>query len=229
MKGLDQGQRRAAFFAGLAVLYTGLFLLVCSSGCYDITGAHNDRVFSADDVYYVTHFFSSTLDTSPRIIKHPLLIVFGWLFTRLEGLILGTIAVEHHYMLIAAVQVCAAWLCVLVLDKLLEEDLRLSTGHALLVCAVFALSFSTLFYALVAESYIWSALVLLLTFYFVQRQNMPAVVLLGAAAAGITITNAALWAAALACSQWSLRRKGAALALGGGTFCAAVEIGRAHV
>lgn len=32
MKGLDQGQRRAAFFAGLAVLYTGLFLLVCSSG-----------------------------------------------------------------------------------------------------------------------------------------------------------------------------------------------------
>ena len=32
MKGLDQGQRRAAFFAGLAVLYTGLFLLLLHPG-----------------------------------------------------------------------------------------------------------------------------------------------------------------------------------------------------
>ena len=45
-----QGAWRAGFFAALAVFYGILFLLVCRTGFYDIAGAHNDRVFSADDV-----------------------------------------------------------------------------------------------------------------------------------------------------------------------------------
>ncbi len=40
--------------------------------------------FSADDVYYVNNFFSTEMDTSLRIIKHPLLIVLGWLLTLTE-------------------------------------------------------------------------------------------------------------------------------------------------
>ena len=213
---------RIGFFAALAVLYGGLFFLICRSGFYDVSQAHNDRVFSADDVYFVTHFFSSTLDTSPRIIKHPLLIVFGCIFTRLEELALGTITVEHHYMLIVMAQICAGWLSVAVLDRILEEQYRLRTAHALLLCAVFALSFSTLFYTFVAESYIWSALVLLLSFYFARRQNLPVTVLLGALAAGITITNGALWAVIVLCSGGTVRRRLAALALGGGLFCGVV-------
>lgn len=215
---------RVLFFAALAALYTGLFLLVWRTGFYDVAGAHNDRVFSADDVYFVTHFFSAELDTSPRIIKHPLLILFGCLFTRLEGLVLGPISLEHHYMLIVMMQMCVGWLCAVVLDRVLEEQYQLSCRHALLVCAIFALSFSTLFYILVGESFIYSALVLLLTLYFARRQNLPVTVALGVLAAGITITNGALWAAIVVCSGGPWKRRLAALALGGGCFCAVMAL-----
>lgn len=215
---------RVGFFAALAVVYGILFLLVCRTGFYDVTGAHNDRVFSADDVYFVTRFFSSTMDDSARIIKHPLLILFGCTFTRLEGLLLGSISMEHHYMLIVMMQICVGWLCAVVLDRILEEQYRLDTKRALLLCAIFGLSFSTLFYILVGESYIYSALVLLLTFYFARRQNLPVTVVLGVLAAGITITNGALWAAVVVCSGGTLRRKLSTLALGGGCFCASVAL-----
>jgi len=219
-----QTAQRIVFFTALAAVYGALFLLICRTGFYDVTSAHNDRLFSADDVYFVTHFFSPELDTSPRIIKHPLLIVFGCLFTRLEGLILGTITLEHHYMLIVMVQLCAGWLAAAVLDRVLEEQYQLPTGQALLLCAVFALSFSTLFYTFVAESYIWSALVLLLTFYFARKQNLPVTVLLGVLAAGITITNAALWAVIVLLSGGTARRRLSTLALGGFAFCAVTAL-----
>ncbi len=215
---------RVGFFAALAALYGVLFLLVCRTGFYDVTGAHNDRVFSADDVYFVTSFFSQTMDTSARIIKHPLLIVFGCLFTRIEGLLLGTISMEHHYMLIVMTQICVGWLCVAVLDRILEEQYGLDTGRALLMCGIFGLSFSTLFYILVGESYIYSALILLLTFYFARRQNLPVTVALGILAAGITITNGALWAAIVVCSSGTVRRKLTTLALGGGGFCGVMAL-----
>lgn len=215
---------RLIFFSALAVLYAGLFLVICRTGFYDVAGAHNDRVFSADDVYFVTSFFSSTLDTSPRIIKHPLLILFGCLFTRLEGLVLGPISMEHHYMLIVMAQMCAAWLAAAVLDRILEEQYRVPLPQALLVCAIFVLSFSTLFYTFVAESYIWSALVLLLTLYFARKQSLLFTVLLGILAAGITITNGALWAVIVLCSGGTLRHRLTVLALGGGGFCAVMAL-----
>lgn len=219
-----QAARRLGFFAALAVLYGILFLLICRTGFYDIAGAHNDRVFSADDVYFVTSFFSQTMDTSARIIKHPLLILFGCAFTRLEHLLLGTISMEHHYMLIVMMQICVGWLCGVVLDRILEEQYRLDTGRALLMCAIFGLSFSTLFYIYVGESYIYSALILLLTFYFARRGNLPVTAVLGILAAGITITNGALWAAIVVCSGGTLRRKLTTLVLGGGGFCAVVAL-----
>lgn len=215
---------RAGFFAALAVFYGILFLLVCRTGFYDIAGAHNDRVFSADDVYFVTSFFSQTMDTSARIIKHPLLILFGCAFTRMEHLILGTISMEHHYMLIVMMQIGVGWLCVVVLNRILEEQYKLDTRHALLLCAIFGLSFSTLFYIYVGESYIYSALILLLTFYFARRQNLPVTVILGVLAAGVTITNAALWAVIVVCSGGALRRKLTTLLLGGGAFCSIVAL-----
>lgn len=217
-------RRRLIFFAALAAVYAGAFLLVWRTGFYDLAGAHNDRVFSADDVYFVTNFFSRTMDTSARIIKHPLLILFGCAFTRLEGLLLGTISAEHHYMLIVMMQIAVGWLSAAVLDLILEEQYRLDTGRALLLCAIFGLSFSTLFYILVGESYIYSALVLLLTFYFARRGSLAVTAALGVLAAGITITNGGLWAVIVLCSGGNFGKKLATLVLGGGGFCAAVAL-----
>lgn len=219
-----QARWRLGFFAALAVIYGAVFLLICRTGFYDLTAAHNDRVFSADDVYFVTGFFSSTLDSSARIIKHPLLILFGCGFTRLEELVLGSISTEHHYMLIVIMQMGVGWLCTAVLDRILEEQYRLDLPRALLLCGIFGLSFSTLFYIFVGESYIYSALVLLLTFYCARRNSPLATAVLGVLAAGITITNAGLWAVIVLCSGGKLGRRLAVLALGGTGFCAVVAL-----
>lgn len=218
-------RRRLLFFAGLAVLYGVIFLSLYRTPFFDVTAAHNDRLFSADDVYYSTSFFSAAMDTSPRVVKHPLLLVFGCVFTRLERLLFGEISLKHHYALIIGMQICLSLLSTVYLERILRLQYRLRQRHALLLCAVYALSFSTLFYTFVAESYIIAAALLMMTFYYARRQNAPVTVLLGVLAAGATITNAALWAVIVwLAHRGSWKRRLLLLALGGAAFCAVTAV-----
>lgn len=218
-------RRRLLFFVGLAVLYGLIFLALCRTPFFDVTYAHNDRLFSADDVYYSTRFFSAVMDDSPRIIKHPLLIVFGCVFTRLERLVFGAVSLKRHYALIVGMQICLSLLSTAYLERILRLQYRLRQRHALLMCAVYALAFSTLFYTFVAESYIISAALLIMTFYYARRQNGPVTVLLGVLTAGATITNAALWAIIVwLADRGPWKRRLAILALGGAGFCAVTAI-----
>lgn len=215
---------RIIFFAALAVLYVVLFLLLRQTNLFQVSGRHNDWLFSCDDLYYSTRFFSADMDTSARIIKHPLLVVFGWLFTRAEGVLFGPISVSAHYCLIVVMQMAASYLTVLLLDRILEEQWGLRAGDALLMCAAYALAFSNLFYTFVAESFILSGLVLMAGFYFAGRKNYGVTAVLGVLCAGVTITNALLWAAIVWLSGWSWRRKLAVSAAAGVCFCALVAL-----
>lgn len=210
---------RAAFLA-LAVIYLLIFLYMRSTPFYDVTSAHNDRLFSADDHYYVTEYFSAQIDDSPRIIKHPLLVLFGSLFTRMEGLVFGEVSIQQHYEHIVLLQMGLALLSVFYLYRILTEQYDLRQRDAVLLCAIYAFAFSTVFYTFVAESYINSALVLIMSFYYARRGNAPVTALLGVLAAGVTITNAALWAIIVLCTNsFSLLRKVQILAAGGLVFC----------
>ncbi len=220
----ERGTRRAlgariGFFAGLAVIYAVIFLLLWDTPFYDVGNAHNDRLFSADDVYYSTGFFSTQMDTSPRIIKHPLLVVFGWLFTSLERLVFGVISYRSHYALIVAMQMCASVLSTIYLERILRVQYGLGQRQSLLICSIYALAFSTLFYTFVAESYILSALLIIMTFYYSRRQNMPVTVILGVLTAGVTITNAIIWAIVVVFSGGNWKRRFLTLAIGGAAFC----------
>ena len=224
MNGSSRPRARLLFFAGLAVLYGVIFLALYRTPFFDVTAAHNDRLFSADDVYYSTEYFSADMDDSPRIIKHPLLIVFGCLFTRAERLAFGPVSLKQHYALIVCFQMCLSLLSTVYLERILRQQYGLRQRRALLLCAVYALAFSTLFYTFVAESYILSALLLLMTFYYARRRNGPVTVLLGVLTAGVTITNAALWAVIVCladsgggASSW--KRRLILLASGGAAFC----------
>lgn len=215
---------RLIFFAALALLYVALFLLLRQTQLFQVAGRHNDWLFSCDDLYYSTRFFSAEMDGSARIIKHPLLVVFGWLFTCVEGLVFGQISAGAHYCLIVIMQMAASYLTVLLLDRILEEQWRLRTGDALLMCAAYALAFSSLFYTFVAESFILSGLMLMASFYFAGRGNTWATAALGVLCAGVTITNALLWAVIVWLSGWSWRRKLAVSAAAGVCFCALVAL-----
>ena len=210
---------RIGFFAGLAAIYAVIFLLLWDTPFYDVGNAHNDRLFSADDVYYSTGFFSTQMDTSPRIIKHPLLVVFGWIFTSLERLVFGVISYRSHYALIVAMQMCASVLSAIYLERILRTQYGLGQRQSLMACSIYAFAFSTLFYTFVAESYILSALFIIMTFYYSRRQNTPVTVILGVFTAGVTITNAIIWAIIVASSGGGWKRRIATLTMGGAAFC----------
>jgi len=227
-------QRRISlllFFGGLGLAYGLVFLLLRGTPLYDFAstrGSHNDFLFSADDVYYVSSFFSTTMDTSLRIIKHPLLVVIGWLFTCAEHLMLGDISPKHHYELIVIVQMCLSLLSTFYLHRILEEFYRLERRWALLLCAIYALAFSTLFFTFIAEHFILSTLLLMMSFYYARGRKTWLLVILGVLTAGITVTNAALWAAIVWFSgeptAANRRRRALTLFLGGLCFCAVVAL-----
>ena len=230
-------EKRASllFFGALALVYVSIFLLLCRTPLYDFTstrGAHNDFLFSSDDVYYVSSFFSTTMDTSLRVIKHPLLVVIGWLCTRAEHLALGGISLKLHYELIVMAQLCVSLLSTFYLRRILEEHYRLERRWALLLCAVYALAFSTLFFTFIAEHFILSALLLIMSFYYARDRKTWLLVLLGALTAGITTTNAALWAAIVWFSgeptAADRRRRILTLFLGGTCFCVMVALSPAR-
>lgn len=215
---------QAALLICLALLYLSIFAFLRTTTLYDVEGGHNDRLFSADDLYYVTEFFSAEMDDSPRIIKHPLLVVFGWAFTRLERLLLGAVSVRRHYQLIVLGQMCASILTTCYLGCILTRHYKIDRKRTALLCAVYALAFSTLFYTFVAESYILSALVLMMSYYYAQEDRPVLMAVLGVLAAGITITNAALWAIIVLFSAQPWRRRAAVLFSAGAAFCIAVAL-----
>lgn len=212
------------FFALLAVVYLIIFALLCSTPVYNIETGHNDRLFSADDVYYVKNFYSVNMDTSPRVIKHPLFIVFAHLFTLAELFVFGEISIASHYKLIAAFQMAIAVISVWYLFLILDRQYKLKRKVSLLFCGIYSFAFSTLFYTFIAESYIFSSLILLMTYYYARENNFPVTVILGALAAGITITNAALWAAIVFFSGGNIKDRLVTLVSGGVLFCLLVAI-----
>ena len=211
-------RRRLVFFIALMILYGAIFLLLTRTGLF--TPTHNDRLFSADDAYYSTEFFSAELDDSPRVIKHPLLIVFGCAFTRAEKAIFGEVSLRRHYELIVMLQMCAAVLAVFFLDLILEGLYKLKCSRALTMCAVYALSFSALFFTFVAESYILSALLLTASFYFARRHIWIVTAILGVLAAGVTLTNGFTWALIVLLSGDKFWKRAVVVVAAAAVFCA---------
>ncbi len=218
-------QDRLIFCALLGALYVSLFFFLRAPPLYDVAHAHGDRLFSADDVYYASHFYSTTLETSLRVIKHPLFIMFGWFFAHVEQAVFGVLSPRAHYELIVLFQICVSCLSTLYLDLILEEQYRLRRRDALLLCTVYALAFSTLFYTFIVESYILSSCLLMMTYYYARKGSAVPVVVLGALAAGVTVTNSIAWALIVFLTRTgSIKRRVLLLFLGGAGFLAATAL-----
>lgn len=223
MTELSNKKWRLLFFVFAAIAYISIFAALCNTTLFDTAG-HNDRLFSSDDHYYATEFFSEEIDDSMRIIKHPLLVAFGCLFTKIEVLLLGHISLRHHYQLIVIMQMAASFASLVCLERILECRYKLKIQFVLLACAAYMLAFSVLFYTFVAESYIMSALVLMMTYRYAGEDKPVITVILGILAAGITITNAVLWAIIVFASGSSVRRCIAVLITAGAAFCVCIAL-----
>ena len=175
-------------------IYGFYFAILQSQGLYDINEyTQNDRFFSMDDSYYINHFYSTEIDNTGRIVKHPLLVAFGHYFTRLERSILGNISIEHHYMLVVALQIMVQVIALAYLYKTLTVHYKLKDYHAVLLTAIYGLSCASLIFTLIAESYIFSGALLILSHWFILQKKPVAAVIAGLLLGGVTITNIFIW------------------------------------
>lgn len=176
------------------LIYGTLFAVLQGQGLYRITPeTHNDRFFSMDDSYYVQHFYSTKVDDTGRVVKHPLLVAFAHYFTVAERAILGEKTLEHHYMLIILLQILVQVLGVACLYKILTMHYRLREWHAVLLTAIYGLSCASLLFTLIAESYVFSGALLIFTQWFILERKPVPVVIMGILLGGVTITNIFIW------------------------------------
>ena len=176
------------------MIYLALFAFAQSRGIYNINlHTNNDRFFSMDDSYYINHFYSTEPDDTGRVVKHPLLVAFAHYFTLLERSVLGEISTEHHYMLVVLFQILVQTIAVVYLFRMLTEHYKLTCLNAALLTLIYGLSCASLLFMLIAESYIFSGALLILTQWFILQKKPAAVVIAGILLGGMTITNIFIW------------------------------------
>jgi len=205
------------------LLYCGIFTFLCSTPMYDINAhTNNDRFFSNDDSYYINSIYSTTLENTDRIIKHPLFMVYGHVFTLAERLIFGEISLKSHYKLVVFTQIIVSTVAVFFLYKAL--NLVISELNAFILCLIYALSNCTIIYTFVAESYIYSSLAIIMTFYFARQNKMFPLIILGIIVTGITTTNCFIWALIVLLSHTTIRKKITTCIISGIGFVVTVAI-----
>jgi hypothetical protein len=193
------------YLAGFLILYMLIGMWFNNLKFYNITpNTNNDRLFSMDDAYYTQNIYSLNIDTSLRIIKHPFFTVYAHWFTEAERFIFGDITIQHHYWLIVASQIILAVLSILYLYLSLIQHFQLKRWQAYILTTIYGLSISVILHTMVAESYIFSSLCLIMTYYYSQRKKAISVVILGILTTGITLTNGLLWALLVIFSRFKL-------------------------
>ncbi len=183
------------FLALFFMLYMVCFYAVQQGGTYAITSTtHNDRFFSMDDAYYVQNFYSVKWEDTGRVVKHPLFVAFAHYAAVAESMILGEVSVELHYLFVIMGQVLAQTVSLFFLFKILYDHYRLNFLKSALLTGLYGLSCSSLLFMLVAESYAYSGLVLILAWWCILNKKPTGTVITGILAGGITITNFFIWA-----------------------------------
>jgi len=178
----------------LTVYICGLYVFQ-SDGTYNITSnTNNDRFFSMDDSYYVNHFYSLILDNTGRIVKHPLLSAFAHYATQLQHITLGEISISSHYLLIVLGQIIICLIGLVFLFRILKEHYHLPTNITNLLVTLYAFSSATMIYTFIAESYIFSGTILIISYWCVLNDKSKSLIVLGILAGGVTITNFTIWA-----------------------------------
>ncbi len=198
----------ACFVAVCLVFYITVLCLLNSIGIYNINkNSNNDRFFSLDDVYYSVNIYSIHMESSLRVVKHPLFMVFGNIFTYCEKALLGNIGINSHYLLIIVLQIMVQILALIYLFKILREFYRLDMKYVFLLLAIYAFSVSAFIFTFFAESYIFSGAALIMSYYFILKKNVPVSILLGVIVTGITITNFVIWAIMVMLLVGGVKRK----------------------
>jgi len=153
----------------------------------------NDRFYSYDDIYYAKQIFNiddthkqKTLYSS---VKHPLLTVAANKISKVEKVINEDVTFNEHFFLIVCLQIITSIVGIVFLFKILKNIFNLKEHIAVMLSILYLLTNCIIISTLLVESFIYSATLLIMSYYFLSKKNYIISGILGVLIFGITVTN----------------------------------------
>lgn len=149
-------------------------------------------VLSYDDVFYSRNIYTDKTDydkTLLTIVKHPLMRGIGHTFTFLEKNFFQSMDKTDHYFHIVVFQILVNLIGTVYLYKILREQLQLRNRWCFLLLIIYQLATVTILGTLMVETFIISGTLLIMSYYYLNKQKLIPSIILGILATGVTLTN----------------------------------------
>ena len=151
-----------------------------------------DNITWYDDVYYSRDIYRDDDEYNKityTISKHPILKAWGQIFTKVENKLFPPKDDTSHYYHIVIFQIVVNVIGVIYLYKILKKTGKLKDSWIFLLLTFYELGTATLICTFFAESFLISATLLIMSYYYLSKKNCIASIILGILVTMTTITN----------------------------------------
>ena len=156
-----------------------------------------DTVLSYDDIYHARRIYSENPDYDKipaTIVKHPFISALGQLVAKIENTFFDNTQKTDHYFHIVIFQILINIIGIFYLYKILKEQFKIKEKWRFLVLTIYELATVTLLGTLILDSFIISATLLIMSYYYLLKQKLVISSVLGIMVAGLCITNSIAFA-----------------------------------
>ena len=158
-----------------------------------------DNILSYDDICYARQIYSSDVNyehknVMPINVRHPLMKIFGMAFSNIEASLDKNLSNTDHYFHIVVFQIIVDLVGVYYLYKILREQFKLRNLWTFLLITIYELATVTVLGTLVVETFLLSATLLIMSYYYLAKQKKIASIIVGVLLTGVTVTNAGAFA-----------------------------------
>ncbi len=195
-----QKVRDAMYIAIYAILIVSILIIIA----YVITTQTNlysselefrwDTILSYDDILYSRNAYTDNLpyeDTIATIVKHPLMRVFGGIVTSIDNNLFQNenSGPSDHYFHVVIVQIVINAIGVIYLYKILREQYKLRNRWCFLLLTMYEIATVTVLSTLLIETFIISGTLLIISYYYLDKQKLIPSIILGILVTGMCTTN----------------------------------------
>ena len=180
------------------ILYTLAYFIKTKTNFYSENLTYrNLNVLEYDDIYHARKIYDTNQDYEKMvgtIIKHPFINVWGQLIASIENMIFNNDNHTDHYFHIVVLQILLNLVGVFYLYKILTEHLKLKSKWCFITLTIYEVATVTLLGTLIIDSFIVSATLLIMSYYYLAKQKIAVSCILGILTAGLCITNSVAFA-----------------------------------
>ena len=161
-----------------------------------------DDILSYDDMYHARIVYSGYENYEAiigTITKHPFILVIGKIVYIIENIFCNIDDKTDHYFNIVVFQIILNMISIFYLYKILKEQYNLKDKWCLLLLTIYNLATVSLLGIFIIDSFIISATLLIISYYYLSKQKLVMSTILGILIAGVCITNSLAFAIMAIC------------------------------